>query len=96
MSIELLIDDVSEKVEANINEGFINGGSSDYNKLKNKPTLNGITIEGNMNETDPTVPDWAKAETRPVYTADDVGALKEDDMTSVSIAELDELWNSIE
>jgi hypothetical protein len=26
-------------------------------------------------ETDPTVPDWAKAETKPSYTADEVGAL---------------------
>lgn len=29
-------------------------------------------------ETDPTVPDWAKAETKPTYTASEVGALPDD------------------
>ena len=28
-----------------------------------------------FNETDPTVPDWAKAATKPTYTAAEVGAL---------------------
>lgn len=34
----------------------------------------GEKITGTFVETDPTVPDWAKAETKPSYTADEVGA----------------------
>lgn len=70
-------------------------GTSDYNKLKNKPKLNGNEIIGEVEEIDPTVPLWAKAETRPVYTPEDVGAMAEGSVTSVSIEELNELWNSL-
>lgn len=38
--------------------------------------LENLTV--NMEETDPTVPDWAKAETKPDYTAEEVGALPKD------------------
>ena len=31
-------------------------------------------------ETDPTVPDWAKAETKPTYTAEEVGAIGTDEL----------------
>ena len=31
-------------------------------------------------ETDPTVPAWAKAESKPVYTAEEVGAVTAEDM----------------
>ena len=47
----------------------------DYEKLENKPTLDGVPIVGDVKERDPTVPQWAKEETRPVYTAEDVGAI---------------------
>ena len=40
-------------------------GTSDYNKLKNKPTLNGKEIIGAMKEEDPTVSGWAKEPTKP-------------------------------
>lgn len=33
-------------------------------------------------ETDPTVPAWAKAETKPTYTAKEVGAISQDDLQS--------------
>ena len=36
------------------------GNSYDYNKLINKPTLDGETIQNNMKEKDPTVPEWVK------------------------------------
>lgn len=32
----------------------------------------------NITETDPTVPDWAKQENKPIYTADEVGAYSKD------------------
>lgn len=62
----------------------------DYLSAINKPQINGIELNGNktlddlgiqkkgayiVKETDPTVPTWAKAETKPTYTAAEVGAL---------------------
>ena len=64
--------------------------SLDYTALTNKPQISGIELTGNKTlddlgiqkkgtyvtkETDPTVPAWAKAETKPTYTAAEVGAL---------------------
>lgn len=93
--IQMNIQDESEKLQIEIlDEKFVEG-TSDYNKLKNKPKLNGNEIIGEVEEIDPTVPTWAKAETRPVYTPGDIGAMAEGSVTSVSTTELDELWNSI-
>lgn len=83
-----------ESISLGLDEKFIEG-TNDYNKLKNKPKLNGNEIIGEVEEIDPTVPLWAKAETRPVYTPEDVGAMAEGSVTSVSIEELNELWNSL-
>lgn len=47
----------------------VGGGTSNYNELDNKPSINGVTLEGNKTteelgiiskETDPTVPDYIK------------------------------------
>lgn len=103
--IQMNIEDESDKLQIEINEDketltlgldekFVEG-TSDYNKLKNKPKLNGNEIIGEVEEIDPTVPLWAKAETRPVYTPEDVGAMAEGSVTSVSTTELDKLWNSL-
>lgn len=93
--IQMNIQDESDKLQIEaLYEKFVEG-TSDYNKLKNKPKLNGNEIIGEVEEIDPTVPLWAKAETRPVYTPEDVGAMAEGSVTNVSITELDELWNSI-
>lgn len=89
---------------------YIPTGSSDYNELNNKPSLNGVTIEGDMvnedlgiptktsdltndsgfisQETDPTVPSWAKAPTKPTYTAGEVGALPADTRIPAKLSEL--------
>jgi len=63
--------------------------SGDYNDLSNKPTI--PTVPTNVSaftndagyitgytETDPTVPSWAKAASKPSYTASEVGALPDD------------------
>ena len=84
----------NESLGFDLKEQYV-AGTSDYNKLKNKPKLNGNEIIGEVEEIDPTVPTWAKAETRPVYTPEDVGAMAEGSVTSVSTTELDELWNSL-
>lgn len=64
----------------------------DYTLLKNKPRLNGREIVGDIQETDPTISEWAKAETRPEYTAEDVGALSKKDVQNISIQTLEDFW----
>lgn len=55
--------------------------TDDYNDLSNKPTIPSKVSElqndsGFINtETDPTVPSWAKASSKPSYTASEVGAV---------------------
>lgn len=60
--------------------------SGSYNDLTNKPTI--PTVPTNVSaftndagyltsETDPTVPSWAKQNTKPSYTASEVGALSD-------------------
>lgn len=44
---------------------IIYGGDLDYEKLKNKPKFNGVELVGNVNESDPQVPAWAKEEEVP-------------------------------
>ena len=93
--IQMNIQDESDRLQIEaLDEKFVEG-TSDYNKLKNKPKLNGNEIIGEVEEIDPTVPTWAKAETRPVYTPEDIGAMAEGSVTSVSATELDDLWNSL-
>lgn len=53
-------------------------GTADYNKLINKPTLNGEEFVGDMVESDPTVPDWAKTPEKPTYEASEVNAVDVD------------------
>ena len=63
-------------------------GTSDYNDLEHKPSIGGVTLAGDKTlselgiqpkgtylteETDPTVPDWAKEETKPTYSKSEVG-----------------------
>lgn len=93
--IQMNIQDESDKLQIEISDEKFVEGTSDYNKLKNKPKLNGNEIIGEVEEIDPTVPTWAKAETRPVYTPEDVGAMAEGSVTFISTTELDELWNSL-
>lgn len=61
--------------------------SGDYNDLTNKPTIpvvpQNVSAFNNdagylTSETDPTVPAWAKAPSKPTYTASEVGALADD------------------
>lgn len=40
-------------------------------------------------ETDPTVPDWAKAETKPTYTAEEVGALPKHTVIPTKVSDLE-------
>lgn len=67
--------------------------SRSYNDLEDKPKLNGETIVGDMVETDPTVPNWAKAPTKPEYTAEDVGAIPEG---TIRVLDDGDFWEMLE
>ena len=77
-------------VEQPNNTGLGGNISLDYTALTNKPQINGIELNGAKTldelgmqpkgsyltqETDPTVPSWAKEKNKPTYTATEVGAL---------------------
>lgn len=47
-----------------------------------------------IEETDPTVPAWAKAAEKPAYTAEDVGAISQDDLQSATDAALSQAKES--
>ena len=83
-------EDAKEWVEQPAVGGSGGNISLDYAALTNKPQIGGKELVGNKTldelgiqpkgtyltkETDPTVPAWAKTETKPTYTADEVGAL---------------------
>lgn len=46
--------------------------TSDYRKLKNKPTINGTELYDNYDEIDPTVHQWAKEENKPRYDVNEI------------------------
>lgn len=77
------------------------GGTNDYDNLQNKPKINNVELTGNKTadelnlqhkgnyltqETDPTVPQWAKSPTKPSYTATEVGA----DASGTAVAKVSE------
>lgn len=68
--------------------------SRSYNDLEDKPRLNGETIVGDMVETDPTVPNWAKSPTPPEYTAEDVGAVPTGAL--LGAADFEYMWDTTE
>lgn len=57
-------------------------GSADPEAIA-KAVANYLT-EHPVEETDPTVPEWAKAKTKPTYTADEVGAISQDDLQTAT------------
>lgn len=67
--------------------------SDDYERLKNKPTLNGVVIRGDMYESDPTVPQWAKSPDKPQYTPEELKAVGEDNV--ITLEEIDAIFNGL-
>lgn len=81
--VSVAIETNTESVSAQASTGTGGGsggsvGTMDYNQLENRPMLNGKTLEGDVDETDPTVPAWAKNPVKPTYTAAEVGAVTKD------------------
>lgn len=66
--------------------------TGNYEKLENKPRLDGREIVGNVSEKDPTVPNWAKSPTKPDYNAKEIGAVAEAEMHPMTAADLEAMW----
>ena len=75
------------QVELTVGEG-LPSGSTDYNDLVNKPKLNGKTIQGDVEEEDPTVPQWAKQPEKPSYTPEEVG------ISAISLSEIADMFKN--
>ena len=91
--MSLKAQDVYAILNSRIEEGSGGQGTTNYNDLQNKPKINGVELSGEKTledlgvqpsgdylteETDPTVPSWAKQANKPTYTAEEVGALPDD------------------
>ena len=68
-----------ETGEANVQADWVESDSTSDAYIKNKPTnvsafVNDVGYLRSYTETDPTVPAWAKASSKPTYTASEVGA----------------------
>lgn len=76
-SVENIVDErVATEIDKKVDK--IDGKGLSTNDFTNeyKEKLDGLNLENiTFEETDPTVPAWAKEATKPVYTADEVGAL---------------------
>ena len=68
-------------------------GVDSYPQLYDKPSINGVPLIDNIDESDPTVPSWAKNPYKPEYTAHEVGAVGSDD--EMSLQEIDRLFNAV-
>jgi hypothetical protein len=77
-----------EKILDRINELENTAGSSiDQDQIKNAVDEYLQANPPAVTETDPTVPDWAKQPEKPVYTADEVGALRQGELqTGINLA----------
>lgn len=73
--------------------GVINNSQNDYELLKNKPKLDGREIIGDIQELDPTVPDWAKEGTKPSYSYEETGAVGGENQTSFE--EIDRMFAAV-
>jgi hypothetical protein len=64
-----------------------------YEELQNLPTFNGETLKGSVNERDPTVPAWAKSDTKPAYTPGEIGAVDESQV--MTLEEIDNIFQNL-
>ena len=81
--------EIGKKIDKVDGKGLsTNDFTNEYKEKLDDLNLDNITFE----ETDPTVPAWAKAENKPTYTADEVGALSKD--TSLFSGDYNDLENA--
>lgn len=72
---------IGGKVDKVAGKGLSKNDYTDEDKAKVRKAL--------QEETDPTVPDWAKAPTKPAYTAKEVGALPDTTKIPTKVSELE-------
>lgn len=90
LDMDVLAKDLSMEMEVEAKPG---GGVSDYNLLRNKPSINGTPLVGDYSEIDPTVPAWAKEPKKPTYNPDEIGALDSDN--EMTYADIKAVWDSV-
>ena len=85
MNLDVTMDANVLEIEVELQETVNLGGTDDYEKLKNLPTLNGSKIIGDMNEIDPTVPGYVK----------DGKAVNEDNVGTIGVLDVKRIWDSV-
>ena len=85
MNIDVTMDTNAVELEVELQETINLGGTDDYEKLKNLPTLNGSKIIGDMNEVDPTVPRYVK----------EGKAVNEDNVGIIGVLDVKRIWDSV-
>lgn len=88
INVNFSMDEEPEKIDANFRTQVVQEINRDYNKLENKPSINGTELIGNYDEIDPTVPSWAKEPFKPEYNLDEVAS-------EMSFADIKDAWDSI-
>lgn len=91
LALQILQDE--EHIDMEVSPTGSGNGTYDYQELINKPTINGTELFDNYDEIDPTVHEWAKEPIKPAYTAEEVGAIDEDN--EVPFADLLSAWRDV-
>ncbi len=79
--LQTVTEAIGGKVDKVAGKGLSKNDYTDEDKAKVRKAL--------LEETDPTVPDWAKAATKPTYTAKEVGALPDTTKIPTKVSELE-------
>ena len=88
----------ADQLETELETGILVQGSKVIVNPPDEPTdsMETIKVDGktwDIYEKDPTVPPWAKAPTKPSYTAEEVGAVDVDN--ELAYAEIDRMFNAV-
>ena len=90
LSADLISDGTTNKTVTATEKSTWNGKQdaiNDLSDIRNGAAL-GATALQSYTETDPTVPSWAKAATKPTYTASEVGALPDTTVIPTALSDL--------
>ena len=85
MNLDVTMNNNAVELEVELQETVNLGGTDDYEKLKNLPTLNGYKIIGDMNEIDPTVPGYVK----------EGKAVNEENVGTIGVLDVKRIWDSV-
>lgn len=85
MNLDVTIDANIMELDVTLQEVVNLVGNTDYEKLQNLPSLNGVKIIGNMAEIDPTVPSYVK----------EGKAVNEDNIGTIGVLDVKRIWDSV-